>query len=41
MNACFPQDEMEREKLVVIQEAKMYEDQPTALVDDKWQEFFY
>ena len=41
MNARFPQDEMEREKLVVIQEAKMYEDQPTALVDDKWQEFFY
>lgn len=41
MNARFPQDEMEREKWVVIQEVKMYEDQPTALVADKWQEFFY
>jgi len=41
INARFPQDEMEREKWVVIQEVKMYEDQPTALVSDKWQEFFY
>lgn len=41
INAQFPQAEMEREKWVVIQEVKMYDDQPTALVADKWQEFFY
>lgn len=41
MDSQFPQEEMEREKWVVIQEVKMYEDQPTALVTDKWQEFFY
>lgn len=41
MNAQFPEAEMEREKWVVIQEVKMYEDQPTALVMDKWQEFYY
>ena len=41
INAQFPQAEMEREKWVVIQEVKMYEDQPSALVMDKWQEFIY
>lgn len=41
MNARFPQDEMEREKWVVIQEVKMNEDQAMSLALDKWQEFFY
>ena len=41
MDAQFPQEEMEREKWVVIQEIKMYDDEPMALVGDKWQEYFY
>lgn len=35
IDAQFPQDEMEREKLVVVQEIKMYEDNPQALVSEK------
>lgn len=41
VNAQFPIDEMEREKWVVIQEYMMYEDNPMALIMDKWQSFFY
>jgi len=41
INPQFPYDEMEREKGVVIQEIKMYEDNPQRLVFDKWQEYFY
>jgi len=41
LNAQFPQDEMEREKWVVIQELMMYEDNPPALVIDKWKQFFF
>lgn len=41
INPQFPHDEMEREKGVVIQEIKMYEDNPQRLVFDKWQEYFY
>lgn len=41
LNAQFPQEEMEREKWVVIQEVMMYEDNPPALVIDKWKQFFY
>lgn len=41
MNAQFPQDEMEREKWVVIQEVKMYDDDPMSLVADLWQKYFY
>lgn len=35
IHAQFPQEEMEREKLVVVQEIKMYEDNPQALVSEK------
>ncbi len=35
IHAQFPQEEMEREKLVVVQEIKMYEDNPQALVSRK------
>jgi len=41
MNAQFPKDELEREKWVVIQELKMYEDNPMALVMQKWQERYF
>ncbi len=36
----FPKDEMEREKGVVIQELKMYEDNPQAMVSEKWQNYY-
>jgi predicted Zn-dependent peptidase len=41
INPQFPLEEMEREKGVVIQEIKMYEDNPQRLVFDKWQQYFY
>lgn len=41
INAQFPVEEMEREKWVVIQEIMMYEDNPPALVLDKWKGFFF
>ncbi|HMT01246.1 MAG TPA: pitrilysin family protein [Candidatus Absconditabacterales bacterium] len=41
VHAQFPQDEMEREKGVVIQELKMYEDIPQRLVNNKRKQFFY
>ncbi|MCK9467764.1 MAG: insulinase family protein [Candidatus Absconditabacterales bacterium] len=41
LEAQFPNEEMEREKGVVIQEIKMYEDNPSALVLDKRKEFFF
>jgi predicted Zn-dependent peptidase len=41
INATFPKDELEREKGVVIQELKMYEDNPMAMVMQKWQSFYY
>jgi len=41
INPQFPLEELEREKGVVIQEIKMYEDNPQRLVFDKWQEYFY
>jgi len=37
----FPKEELEREKWVVIQEIKMYEDNPQRLVIDKRQEYFF
>ncbi len=37
----FPKEELEREKWVVIQELKMYEDNPIALVMQKWQEYYF
>lgn len=41
INPQFPTEELEREKWVVIQELKMYEDNPMALVLNKWQEFYF
>ncbi len=41
LNARFPEEEIEREKWVVIQEIKMYEDLPQKLVIDKFKEFYY
>lgn len=41
INPQFPEEELEREKWVVIQEIKMYEDNPQRLVYDKWQRYFY
>lgn len=41
LHACFPKDELEREKWVVIQEIKMYEDTPMALVLQKRQEYYF
>ncbi len=41
MNAKFPKEELEREKWVVIQELKMYEDNPMALVSQKRQERYF
>lgn len=35
VHAQFPVEEMEREKLVVVQEIKMYDDNPQALVSEK------
>jgi len=41
INAYFPEEEMQREKWVVIQEIMMYQDNPAALVMDKWKEFYF
>jgi len=41
INPQFPKEELEREKGVVIQEIKMYEDNPQKLAYDKWQRYFY
>lgn len=41
MNAKFPKEELEREKWVVIQELKMYEDNPMALVSQKRQQRYF
>ncbi len=41
VNPLFPKEEMEREKGVVIQEIKMYEDNPASLVYDKWSNFYF
>lgn len=41
MNPQFPKEELEREKGVVIQELKMYEDNPIALVSQKRQERYF
>ncbi len=41
IHAQFPLEELEKEKGVVIQELKMYEDNPMSLVSQKWQKFYY
>ncbi|HMS91776.1 MAG TPA: pitrilysin family protein, partial [Candidatus Absconditabacterales bacterium] len=40
-NAKFNPEELEREKGVVIQELKMYEDNPMAMVMEKWQTYYF
>jgi len=40
-HAKFSVPELEREKGVVIQELKMYEDNPIAMTIQKWQEYFF
>ena len=40
-NARFPEDEMQNEKEVIIQEMKMYQDNPTADVMSRWLEWYY
>lgn len=40
LDAQFATAELEREKGVVIQELKMYEDNPLAVVHEKWQRYF-
>jgi predicted Zn-dependent peptidase len=37
----FPKEELEREKGVVLQELKMYEDNPMAMVMEKWQTYYF
>ena len=41
MNARFDPNELEKEKWVIIQEMKMYEDSPISLVQDKWREWYF
>lgn len=41
VHPTFPIDELEREKLVVIQELKMYEDRPDRLAYDKFKRYIY
>jgi len=41
VNAQFPVPELEREKQVVIQEIKMYEDNPQSLVYQRWKPWFF
>lgn len=41
IHPAFPKDELEREKWVVIQELKMYEDNPMAMAMEKRQRYFY
>ncbi|MFA6256004.1 MAG: pitrilysin family protein [Candidatus Absconditabacterales bacterium] len=40
-HAKFNAEELEREKGVVIQELKMYEDNPMAMVMEKWQTYYF
>lgn len=41
VHPLFPQDEMEREKLVVVQELKMYEDRPDRQAYNKFKRYMY
>jgi predicted Zn-dependent peptidase len=41
LNATFPEDEMEKEKGVVIEEMNMYNDMPMKLVSEKFEELMY
>jgi predicted Zn-dependent peptidase len=40
LNAKFPKEELEKEKGVVLQELKMYEDNPMAMVMQKRQGYY-
>lgn len=41
LGAQFATEELEREKGVIIQELKMYEDNPMSVVGEKWSSFFF
>jgi predicted Zn-dependent peptidase len=41
MNAKFDKKEFEKEKWVIIQEMKMYEDNPARLVNNKWKTWYF
>lgn len=41
IDAQFAPEELEREKGVIIQELKMYEDNPMAIANEKWALFFF
>lgn len=41
VHACFPAEELEREKNVVLQEMKMIQDNPQRAVMSYWKRFFY
>ena len=41
VHPAFPEEELEREKLVVIQELKMYEDRPDRQAYNKFKRFMY
>lgn len=41
VNTQFPEAELEREKGVIVQEIKMYEDMPNRMVWDKWKHRYY
>ncbi len=41
LDAQFATPELEREKGVIIQELKMYEDNPISVLHEKWQHFFF
>ena len=40
-NSTFPADEVEREKKVIIEEMKMYEDDPRSYIDDLYEQLVY
>ncbi len=41
VHATFPKDELEKEKGVVIQEIKMYDDRPDAKVAEAWDRNYF
>jgi predicted Zn-dependent peptidase len=41
MNATFLEPELEREKGVIIQELKMYNDNPVSVLGEKRQKYFF
>jgi len=41
VNSAFPEDEIEKEKSVVIQEIMMYKDMPNQQVRNKWKRWYF